>query len=114
MSCVNPQAEQIKTQVKQKYSWIKNHEINTCYNLALHDFVRLSYPSQNNRPKSENIELDFLTTNWIMARMHDILDRAGGASVTSYKENGISWTYGASYIDPALVAQIMPKARVPR
>ena len=46
--------------------------------------------------------------------MVDILGRAGGISLTSYKENGLSLNYGGSYIDPELRAEIMPKASVPR
>lgn len=111
---MNNQAEQIKAKVKQQYDWLSYEEINTCYELSLSDFVRCAYPSANNRPKKSDIEIDFLTSNWLYARMLDILGRAGGTSVVSYKENGVNWTYGSSYIDPALVAQIMPKAGVPK
>ena len=114
MNCQNQQAEQIKAQVKQKYDYLSFEEINTCYNLALSDFVRLTYPSSNNRPEIDKIDIDFYTSQWIYARMLDILGRAGGTNVTAYKENGISFTYASSYIDPSLVAQIMPKASVPR
>lgn len=114
MNCQNQQAEQIKAQVRQKYEYLSFEEINTCYNLALSDFVRLKYPSDNNRPTIDKLDIDFYTSQWIYARMLDILDRAGGTSVTAYKENGISFTYASSYIDPSLVAQIMPKASVPR
>lgn len=114
MNCQNQQAEQIKLQIRQKYDYLSLEEINTCYNLALSDFVRLTYPSTNNRPAIDKIDIDFYTSQWIYARMLDILGRAGGTSVTAYKENGISFTYASSYIDPSLVAQIMPKASVPR
>ena len=114
MSCQNQQSEQIKVQVKQKYDYLTFEEINTCYNLALSDLVRLTYPSSNNRPAIEKFEIDFYASQWIYARMLDILGRAGGTSVTAYKENGISFTYASSYIDPSLVAQIMPKASVPK
>ena len=114
MNCQNQQAEQIKAQVRQKYDYLSFEEINTCYNLALSDFVRLTYPSSNNRPVIDKLDIDFYTSQWIYARMLDILGRAGGTSVTAYKENGISFTYASSYIDPSLVAQIMPKASVPR
>ena len=50
----------------------------------------------------------------IYKRMLDILGRAGGISLTSYKENGLSFTYAGSYVDPQLVALITPKASVPR
>lgn len=114
MNCQNRQAEQVKAQVRQKYDYLSFEEINTCYNLALSDFVRLTYPSSNNRPAIDKLDIDFYTSQWIYARMLDILGRAGGTSVTAYKENGISFTYASSYIDPSLVAQIMPKASVPR
>ena len=114
MNCQNQQAEQIKAQVRQKYDYLSLEEINTCYNLALSDYVRLTYPSSNNRPAIEKLDIDFYTSQWIYARMLDILGRAGGTNVTAYKENGISFTYASSYIDPSLVAQIMPKASVPR
>ncbi len=114
MNCQNQQAEQIKAQVRQKYDYLSFEEVNTCYNLALSDFVRLKYPSDNNRPAIDKLDIDFYTSQWIYARMLDILGRAGGTSVTAYKENGISFTYASSYIDPSLVAQIMPKASVPK
>ncbi|MBR2388227.1 MAG: hypothetical protein IKB02_05605 [Clostridia bacterium] len=101
-------------QIKQKYDYLSLEEINACYNLALSDLVRLTYPSSNNRPSIDKFDIDFYASQWIYARMLDILDRAGGTSVTAYKENGISFTYAASYIDPSLVAQIMPKASVPK
>lgn len=108
------QAEQIKSRVHKKYEYLSSEEIDTCYELALSDFVRLTYPSSNNRPDISNFEVDFYTSQWIYARMLDILGRAGGTNVTAYKENGISFTYASSYIDPSLVTQIMPKASVPR
>lgn len=114
MSSQNQQAEQIKEQVRQKYDYLSTEEINTCYKLALSDLVMLTYPSNNNRPEIEKFEIDFYSSQWIYARMLDILGRAGGTSVTAYKENGISFTYAASYIDPSLVSQIMPKASVPK
>ena len=113
MSNLNQQSEQIKLQVGQKYDYLSQDEIDTCFDLALSDFVRLTYPSTNNRPSVDKINIDFYTAQWVYARMLDILGRAGGTSVTAYKENGISFTYAASYIDPSLVAQIMPKASVP-
>lgn len=114
MNCQNQQAEQVKSRVRQQYNYLSFEEVNTCYDLALSDFVRLTYPSSNNRPAIDKLDIDFYISQWIYARMLDILGRAGGTSVTAYKENGISFTYAASYIDPSLVAQIMPKASVPR
>ena len=110
----NQQSKQIKSGLQLKYSYIKPEHIEQCYNMALHDFIRLRYPSDNNRPNEKDVNLDFLTSQWIIARMEDILSRVGGTNITSYKENGISLTYAASNIDPFLASQIMPKGRVPR
>lgn len=114
MNCQNQQTEQIKLRVSLQYDYLSKEEIDTCYELALSDFVRLTYPSSNNRPPIDKLDIDFYTSQWVYARMIDILSRAGGTSVTAYKENGISFTYASSYIEPSLVAQIMPKASVPR
>lgn len=115
MSCnINQQTMQVKTSIKQKYSWLSDDEIRQTYDIALGDYMRIKYPSENNRPTIDKLNYDFLTTQWLYNRMVDILERAGGISLTSYKENNLNLTYGGSYIDPMLVAQIMPKAGVPR
>lgn len=114
MSCQNNLSEQIKLKILSKYDYLQPEEVDTCYDKSLADYLRIKYPSDNNRPKPENVELNFMTTQWILARMEDILERAGGTNVTAYKENGISFTYGASYIDPSLVLQLMPKAGIPK
>lgn len=114
MNCQNQQAESIKSQIRQKFDYLSLEEIQICYNLALSDLVRLTYPSSNNRPKIEDFAVDFYASQWIYARMLDIIAREGANNVTAYKENGISFTFASSYIDPVLVSQIMPKASVPR
>lgn len=113
MNC-QEQTEQIKIKIKQTYYYLTNNEIARCFDMALSDYLSIKYPSDNKRPNPENITMDFLTEQWLYKRMVDILERAGGTSVTAYKENGVSFTYGGSYIDTALVAEIMPKGRVPR
>lgn len=104
----------VKQNIKKAYSWLTEDEIDTTYKMALSDYVMLRYPSGNKRPNVDNIEFDFYNAQWIYKRMVDILGRAGGISLTSYKENGLSLNYGGSYIDPELRAEIMPKASVPR
>ena len=82
--------------------------------MALSDYLSLKYPSDNKRPSSDNLVFNFMNTQWIYKRMIDILGRAGGISVTAYRENNLNLSYGASFIDPELKAEIMPKAGVPR
>ena len=110
----NDMAKQIKINIKNEYEWLSDTDVQKTYNMALGDYLLIKYPSDNNRPAVENVELDFVALQWLYKRMVDILGRAGGINVTSYKENGLSWTYASSNIDPVLVAEIMPKASVPR
>lgn len=113
MSCQNQQ-EQLKLQVKRTYDYLSFEDIDICYNMALSDYIAIVYPSSNGRPSNNDIKIDFFVSQWLYKRMIDILGRAGGLSVTAYKENGVNFTYGGSYIDPQLVAELMPKGRVPR
>lgn len=103
-----------KSNIKKTYSWLTEDEIDRTYKMALSDYMALRYPSGNNRPNVDDIEFDFFNAQWIYKRMIDILSRAGGLNLTSYKENGLSLNYGGSFIDPELRAEIMPKASVPR
>lgn len=104
----------VKQNFKREYSYLDQQDVERIYNMALSDYVMLRYPSGNKRPNVDNIEFDFYNAQWIYKRMVDILGRAGGISLTSYKENSLSLNYGGSYIDPELRAEIMPKASVPR
>ena len=106
--------EQIKVNIRLENEWLSDEEIDKTFDMALSDYLLIKYPSDNNRPTRDKVEFDFVTTQWIYKRMVDILGRAGGLNVTSYRENGLSWTYASSNIDPVLVAQLMPKASVPR
>jgi Ethanolamine utilization protein EutJ (predicted chaperonin) len=106
--------EQVKARIKSQYNWLSEEEVKNCYDMALSDFLAVKYPSENSRPVVDKLVFDFFNSQWIYKRMVDILERAGGISLTAYKENGLNLTYGGSYIDPQLVAQIMPKAGVPR
>lgn len=81
--------------------------------MALSDYLLIKYPSDNNRPTAETLVYDFVVTQWIYKRMMDILERAG-VGLKKYSENGLSFEYADGNIDPVLVAQIMPRAGVPR
>lgn len=106
--------DKVKSNIKKTYSWLSVEEINQCFDMALADYLAIKYPSSNGRPTIDKLNFDFFNSQWIYKRMIDILGRAGGISVTSYRENNLNLTYGGSLIDPQLVAEIMPKAGVPR
>ena len=102
----------IKVTVKNAYSYLQDSDIDLMFDIALADYIRLKYPFNKNPKKSAEIVYDFTISQWLVARIIDILGRAGGISVTAYKENNLNLTYGASYIDPNLVLQITPMAGV--
>lgn len=115
MNCKrNQMVERIKINIRQEFDWLSDDEIQKTYDMALGDYLLIKYPSDNNRPSVNDVVLDFVTTQWLYKRMVDILGRAGGLNAVSYRENGLSWTYAGSNIDPALATEIMPKASVPR
>lgn len=110
--------ENLKSKNIKKYGDIYGEDvyniIDDCFDSALFNYMAIKYPSESNRPCIDDICFDFTVCNWINARIKDILDRCGSMSATTYKENGISISYGSSYIDPMLVAMLTPKASVPR
>ena len=105
---------ELKERLRKTYNWLSIDEINQIFNFAFSDYLMLKYPSDNNKPKIDDFGYNYFNTQWIYKRMIDILGRAGGISVSAYKENGLNITYGASYIDPQLASEITPKAGVPR
>ena len=111
-NCNNERVSSIKTQIKQKYN-LSDEEVDIAYSMALSDYLLIKYPSDNNRPTPNRLSYDFVTTQWLYKRMMDILERAG-LNLKGYSENGLSFTYADGNIDPVLVAEIMPRAGVPR
>lgn len=114
IKCNQKSVDQIKTTIQKSYSYLKDAEVDAMFDMAVADYLRLKYPSMNSKVTKDTLVYDFTITQWIIARIIDILGRAGGLSVTAYRENNLNLTYGASYIDPELRKQIMPRAGVPR
>nr|DAD73928.1 MAG TPA: hypothetical protein [Siphoviridae sp. ctFn287] len=105
--------KEIKQDIKSKFSHLSDSDISRAYDFALSDYLLYRYPSENNRPNKDDLVITFVVSNWIKERMIDILDRAGG-NVVAYSENGLSWEYASSNIDPSLKAKITPKAATPQ
>lgn len=105
--------EQVKTAIQAKHN-LTDEEVQSCFDWALTDYVLYRYPSTNNRPPIEKLEIDFYIAQWIAKRMDDIISRFGFVGLSSYRENGVSFTWSSSYIDPVLTAQIMPTGSVPK
>ena len=105
--------ERVVADIKSKYSWLSDVELNRTYDYAIADYLFYKYPTDNNRPNVEEFVVSFMVEQWIKQRMEDILSRAGGINADAYSENGIDIEYGASHIDPFLASKITPKASVP-
>lgn len=106
--------EQVIGSVSEKYSYLEQEDLEKAFNFALADYILLKYPTENNRPDRELLEITFVVEQWILQRVEDILSRGGATNVTAYRENGISWTYASSYIDKSLASLITPKASTPQ
>lgn len=105
--------EQIKAQIKRKYSHLSYEDVSECYDNALSDYVIRRYPSSNNRPPLDKLSLDFYEMQKVKDRMEEILDMVGGKNVQVYKENSITFQYYDHGYSVAL-STVMPKASVPK
>ena len=107
--------QKIKNDLARRYPYLNEYERQTCFDMALGDYLRLKYPSDNNRPSPEELVFSFSVTSWIYARMLDICGRSGvPMGVKRYSENNLSFEFASGNIDESLVSQIMPRAGVPR
>ena len=103
----------IKERVKNKFKYLCDRDVDVAFDMALGDYLLIKYPSDNNRPLPENVQDSFVISQWLYKRIIDILERAG-MNLKSYSENGLKFEYASGNIDPVLVAELLPKAGVPR
>lgn len=103
----------IKQRVKNKFSYLCDTDIDVAFDMALGDYLLIKYPSDNNRPLPSQVADSFVVSQWLYKRIIDILERAG-MNLKSYSENGLRFEYASGNIDSTLVAELMPKAGVPK
>ena len=103
----------IKERIKSKFKYLCDKEVDTTFDMALGDYLLIKYPSDNSRPLPNQVQDNFVVSQWLYKRMIDILERAG-INLKSYSENGLKFEYASGNIDPVLVAELMPKAGVPK
>lgn len=103
----------IKERVKHKFKYLCDPDVDVAFDMALGDYLLIKYPSDNNRPLPENVQDSFVVSQWLYKRIIDILERAG-MNLKSYSENGLRFEYASGNIDSTLVAELMPKAGVPK
>lgn len=96
----------LKVEVKNKYSYLSDKEIELFINKAKAVAIDQLYPND----LSVNY-LSFDWTNprfdmWLLDCIDELVERVGISSVTSYKENGISWTFDRAGVSQALLDRL--------
>lgn len=117
MSCNCTQEERIrsiKLRLQNKYPSLTESDCDTAFDLALAHYLVKKYPSQNNRPTPDEVNLDFVTLQTI----YKIMDYLSGASglpigVKTYWENGMRFEFDtttlSNYLDVGLPMAGVPK-----
>ena len=104
----------IKTAVRCKYDYMSDEEIEMLINRAKSIAVEQLYPAD----LSVNY-LNFDWTNpryemWLLDCVDELVERQGVSSVTAYRENGMSWTFGRAGVSQALLDRLPKIARAVR
>lgn len=96
----------IRVDIKTKYSHLSNGDITLFVNKAKAIAIDQLYPND----LSVNY-LSFDWTNprfdmWLLDCVDELVERVGISSVTSYKENGMSWTFDRAGVSQALLDRL--------
>mgnify|MGYP003316036816 CR=1 FL=1 len=97
----------IKPIIKQKYSYLEDSEIDLLINKAKAIAIDQLYPT--------DLSINYLSFEWeknprfdmwLVDCVDELIERMGISSVTSYRENGISWTFDRAGVSQALLDRI--------
>lgn len=94
---------------KKKFDYLSIDELEDFYNQALNTYLDLAYPFDQtiiDIPKDRPRALQ-----WVHDCMKEIIDR-NGITATSYKENGLSFTWSTDMVSDVLRKRIIPLAAV--
>jgi len=93
------------SKVKAKYTYLTNDEAEMFVNKAKSILVEQLYPA--------DISVSYATYNvptrfdmWILDCVDELIERNGVSSLTAYKENGVSFTWGKTGISYGLLQRI--------
>ena len=94
--------------IKQKYSYLEDSEVELFINKAKAIAIDQLYPT--------DLSINYLTFDWSNPRfdmwlvdcVDELIERVGISSVTSYRENGMSWTFDRAGVSQALLDR-MPR-----
>lgn len=96
----------LRVAIKSKYDYFKDSEVNLFINKAKAIAIDQLYPN--------DLSINYLTFDWTNPRfdmwlldcVDELVDRVGISSVTSYKENGMSWTFDRAGVSQALLDRL--------
>lgn len=96
----------IKTAVRGKYSHLSDCEIDLFINKAKAIAIDQLYPT--------DLSINYLNFDWNNPRFEmwlidcvdELVERVGISSVTSYRENGMSWTFDRAGVSQALLDRL--------
>ena len=96
----------LKVEVKSKYEHLSNREVDLFINKAKAIAIDQLYPN--------DLSINYLTFDWTNPRfdmwlldcVDELVERVGISSVTSYKENGMSWTFDRAGVSQALLDRL--------
>ena len=96
----------LKNEIKSKYAYLEDREVDLFINRAKAIAIDQLYPND----LSVNY-LEFEWTNprfdmWILDCVDELVERVGLSSVTSYKENGMSWTFDRAGVSQSLLDRL--------
>ena len=94
------------SEVKSKYDYLENKEVERFVNKAKAIAIDQLYPN--------DLSVNYLTFDWTNPRfdmwlldcVDELVERVGISSVTSYKENGMSWTFDRAGVSQALLDRL--------
>lgn len=92
--------------VNKKYNYMEVDDVRLLLNKAKSLAVEQLYP---NDLSVNYLNFDFDNPRfdmWLLDCVDELVERAGISSVTSYKENGMSWTFDRAGVSQALLDRL--------
>ena len=96
----------LKVEIKSKYEYLSDREVDLFINKAKAIAIDQLYPN--------DLSINYLTFDWTNPRfdmwlldcVDELVERVGISSVTSYRENGMSWTFDRAGVSQALLDRL--------
>lgn len=96
----------LKVEIKSKYQHLSDGEVDLFINRAKAIAIDQLYPN--------DLSINYLSFDWTNPRfdmwlldcVDELVERVGISSVTSYRENGMSWTFDRAGVSQALLDRL--------